>query len=57
MDHLLSGDMTSVRPDALSRFAKFLKGVRNSPSKEVRVMCGVVAGDVQTTTGININIC
>ena len=56
MDHLLSGDMTSVRTDALSRFAKFLKGARNSPSTEVRVMCGVVAGDVQTTTGSNVRL-
>ena len=56
VDHLLSGDMTSVRIDALSRYAKFLQGLRNSPSHEVMVMYGVVSGDVQSTTGHNLSL-
>ena len=35
VDHLLSDDLTSVRTDALSRYTKFLKGLRRSPSHEV----------------------
>ena len=54
VDHLLSGDLTSVRIDALSRYTKFLKGLRSSPSHEVRVMYGVVSADVLSTTGHNI---
>ena len=56
VDHLLSGDLTSVKTDALSRFIKFFRGLMDSPSMEVAVMCGVAGGDVQTTTGQNINL-
>ena len=48
--------MTNVKTDIMARFAKFVRGLRTSPSKEVSVLCGVVAGDVQTTTGNNLNI-
>ena len=48
--------MTSVRTDVLARYAKFLQGLRNSPSREVAVMFGVVRGDVQTTTRYNVNL-
>jgi hypothetical protein len=56
VDHLLSGDLTSVRTDALVRYAKFLKGLRTSPAREVAIMYGVVSGDVQTTTGHTVNL-
>ena len=56
VDHLLSGDLTSVRTDALARYAKFLQGLGKSPSREVAVMYGVVSGDVQTTTGLNVSL-
>ena len=56
VDHLLSGDLTSVRIDALSRFTKFLRGLVTSPSLEVAVMCAVTRGDVQTTTGQNLDL-
>ena len=56
VDHFLSCGLTSVRTDALSRFSKFLQGLRRSPSREVAVMFGVVAGDVRTTTGHNLNM-
>ena len=56
VDHLLSSGLTSVRNDVMARFNKFLKALRNSPSMEVAVMCGVAAGDVQTTTGSNRNL-
>ena len=40
----------------MARFNKFLKALRNSPSMEVAVMCGLAAVDVQTTTGSNRNL-
>ena len=42
--------------DILARFCKFVRGLRSSPSMEVAVLCGVVSGDVQTTTGSNLNL-
>ena len=35
---------------------KFVKGLKASPSVEVSVMFGVVAGDVTTTTGKNLYV-
>ena len=54
VDHLLANGLTSVRTDIMSRYVKFLAGLHSSPSMEVRVMCGVAARDVRTTTGRNI---
>ena len=54
--HLLSGDLTSVRTDALARYTKFLQGLWKSPSREVAVMYGVVSGDVQSTYGLNVSL-
>ena len=45
-----------MRTVALSRYTKFLQGLRSSPSHEVRVMYGVVSGDVQSTTGHNLSM-
>ena len=56
VDHLLSSGLSSVRCDILSRYNKCVKGLRVSPSMEVSIMCGVVARDVQSTTGHNLNI-
>ena len=40
----------------LSRFCNFLKGLKHSSSMEVAVMFGEVAGDAQSTTGLNIRM-
>ena len=56
VDHLLCSGQSSVRSDILSRYVKFVRGLKLSPSREVAVMFGVVAGDVNTTTGQNMNI-
>ena len=56
VDHLLCSGLTSVRSDILARYMKFVRGLMVSPSMEVSVMCGVVAGDVNTTTGHNLNV-
>ena len=54
VDHLLCNGLSSVKTDIMSRYVKFLAGLHSSPSMEVRVMYGVAAGDVRTTTGRNI---
>ena len=54
VDHLLSCDYTSVRMDILSRFVKFVKGLKASPSVEVAVMCGIVEKDIRSVTGSNL---
>ena len=56
VDHLLSCGHTSVRMDILTRFVKFVRGLQASPSMEVAVLCGVVSGDVRSTTGRNLNL-
>ena len=56
VDHLLSCNFTNGRTDILARFTQFVRGLRASPSMEVAVLCGVVAGDVQTTTGNNLHL-
>ena len=56
VQHFLSCGLTSVRTDTLSRYATFVKGLRQSSSMEVAVMFGMVNGDVQTTTGQNVRM-
>ena len=55
VDNLLCSGLSSVRCDIMSRYVKFARGLRLSPAREVSVMFGVVAGDVSTTTGNNLN--
>ena len=38
----------------LGRYGKFVRGLYASPSREVSVMCSIVAKDVCTTTGRNL---
>ena len=45
-----------MRRDILARKMKFVRGLRVSPSMEVSFMCDVVASDVNTTTGQNLNV-
>ena len=52
---LTCGD-TSVKTDILSRYGKFMKGLRLSISKEVRVLFNLVARDLQTNTAKNIKL-
>ena len=56
VDHLLCSDLTSVRSDIFARYIKFVRGLKASPSMEVSVMFGVVAGDVTSTTGKNLYV-
>ena len=45
-----------MRNDVLARYTKFVRGLRTSPSREVSAMFGVVAGDVSTSTGQNLDL-
>ena len=54
VDHLLSCGQSNARMDILGRFAKFVRGLRASPSMEVAVMCGVAQRDIRSVTGSNI---
>ena len=56
VDNFLCSGLPSVRADILSRYLKFVQGLKMSPSREVTVMCGVVEGDVSTTTGQNLDL-
>ena len=55
-DSFLCSGQSTVRNDVLSRYTKFVRGLRTSPSTEVSAMFGVVAGDVSTNTGQNLNL-
>ena len=54
VEHLLGSGLSSVRVDTLSRYAKFVRGLVASPSKDVSVMSGVAKLDVRSVTGWNI---
>jgi hypothetical protein len=53
VDHLLSCGQSNARMDILGRYAKFVRGLKASPSMEVAVMCGVAQRDIRTVTGSN----
>ena len=54
VDRMLGSGISHVRTDILSRYIKFFKSLRESPSVEVSVLVHIVARDVRTTTGRNI---
>ena len=56
VDHLLASNISSVRSDAITRYIKFVAGLRSSPSMEVAEMFGVASNDVRTTTGRNLRL-
>ena len=56
LDRLLGCGLSHVRTDILSRYIKFFKALRESPSKEVSVLAHLVARDIRTTTGSNISM-
>ena len=48
VDQLLGCDMTSVKVDILSRYCKFVRGLRTSPSMKVAVMSAVARQVIRT---------
>ena len=54
VDRFLSCGMPSIRSQILSRYAKFVRSLLSSPSKEVAVVARVSATDVSSNTGLNL---
>ena len=55
MENILSCGAINAKTDISSRYAKFFKGLRESPSTEVSILCNLVSRDLRSTTGKNIN--
>ena len=55
VENILSCGAINAKTDILSRYAKFFKGLRESPSTEVSILCNLVSRDLRSTTGKNIN--
>ena len=55
VDRMLGSGISHVRTDILSRYIKFFKSLRESPSIEVSGLAHIVARDVRTTTGMNLH--
>ena len=56
VQQVLACGQTSARTDLLTRYAKFLKSLRVSTSVEVATMANLVSRDIQSTTGLNLNL-
>ena len=56
VDRLLACGISHVKTDILARYVKFFKSLRESPSVEVSILAHIVARDVRTTTGSNLNL-
>ena len=56
LQNLLSCGFTSARTDMLARFVNFFKGLRSSASHEVRILSRLLARDVRSVTGKNLNL-
>ena len=56
MDMLLGCGISHVKTDILARYVNFFKSLRESPSMEVSVLVNIVARDIRTTTGGNLNL-
>ena len=54
VDNLLSCGIPSIRQQVLTRYVKFYRSLRSSPSKEVSVVARIVGSDASTNTGRNI---
>ena len=54
LQEVLTGGDTSARTDILSRYGKFVKGLKSSVSQEVRILFNLVSRDIQSTTGRNL---
>ena len=52
--HTFNLGQNTARMDILGRYAKFVRGLKASPSMEVAVMCGVAQRDIRTVTGSNL---
>ena len=56
VDRVLSCGISHVKTDIISKYVKFFLSLRESPSMEVSVLSLIVARDVRTTTGNNLQL-
>ena len=56
VQQVLSSGLDSARTDILVRYAKFVRSLRSSTSKEVSMLANLVARDIRTTTGSNLKL-
>ena len=56
VQQVLACGTSSARTDILTRYSKFFKGLRNSPSREVAVLANLVARDRRSVTGSNVKL-
>ena len=54
VDNLLSCGLPSIRAQVLNRYAKFVRSLLSSPSREVAVIARITATDASSNTGSNI---
>ena len=55
VDNLLSGPIPSVSQKVLFQYVSFLKRLRNSVSKEVRLMAMIAGADIRSGVGRNVH--
>ena len=55
VQQVLSCGIPSARSQILARYCRFFRGLRTSPSSEVACLANLLARDVRSSTGMNIN--
>ena len=53
---VLACESMSAKSEILSRFCKFFQGLCSSPSREVAILANLVARDIRSPTGSNIQL-
>ena len=56
VDNFLADSFPPVIQELYARYVKFLKALRTSPSQEIKHLFNMVKTDVQSNTGLNINM-
>ena len=56
VQQVLSHGMSSARTDILARYVTFFKGLRTSPSPEIRTLAYLMGRDILSTTGKNLKM-
>ena len=54
VDHVLVGDMTSVRDSLMGRYIMFSKSLTKSATKEIRVLASIASTDSRSNMGSNL---
>ena len=54
VDHLLAGDIPSVRQQVVQRYCKFVKGLLSSRNPIICTLANMAVETAESTTGLNI---